>query len=239
VDIGCCGFGMRQSEYFAQFNAIEIQQTFYQPPQLSTMRGWREKAPQDFHFALKAWQLITHTYNSTTYRRLKRQLSKPEQADCGAFQLSPIVEEAWNTTRECAAAVDATTILFQCPGSFVQSAENIKRIQNFFETIERPKSSTQLAWEPRGDWDPDLVQKLCSQLNLVHATDPFVMRGVTEELYFRLHGRTGWRYEYTNKELKEIASMAKAAQDAKVFFNNVSMVADATNFQGIAARMRV
>jgi uncharacterized protein YecE (DUF72 family) len=235
VDIGCCGFGTRQGEYFAQFNAIEIQQTFYQPPLIATMKGWREKAPQDFRFSLKAWQLITHTYNSSTYRRLKRELSKSEQADCGGFQLSPIVEEAWQAILQCAAAVEASAILFQCPASFVASAENIARMQTFFETIERPDSSTRLAWEPRGEWDTSLVKKLCLKLELVHATDPFVMRGVTDELYFRLHGRDGWRYEYTTKELKDLASMSRADPGAKVFFNNMHMVADAIAFKALLA----
>lgn len=38
------------------FPAVELQTTFYQPPSPELARKWREEAPPDFIFALKAWQ---------------------------------------------------------------------------------------------------------------------------------------------------------------------------------------
>jgi len=47
-------------DYFTQFKLVEVQQTFYKMPKLDTALGWRQEAPSDFEFSLKAWQLITH-----------------------------------------------------------------------------------------------------------------------------------------------------------------------------------
>jgi len=53
IHVGC-GFCMRQKEYFRTFHVIEIQQTFYQPPQEATLRHWRQAVPRESEFALKA-----------------------------------------------------------------------------------------------------------------------------------------------------------------------------------------
>lgn len=37
--IGCCGFPMARERYFARFPVVEVQQTFYRPPRIETLRG--------------------------------------------------------------------------------------------------------------------------------------------------------------------------------------------------------
>src|ERR1041384_8737161 len=125
IKTGCCGFRLARTAYMRLFSVIEVQQTFYQPPQLSTLERWRAEAPNDFEFTLKAWQLITHEARSPTYRRLKKELSASEKSAVGGFRASAIVHEAWEVTVDCAQALKARTILFQCPASFTQSKENV------------------------------------------------------------------------------------------------------------------
>jgi uncharacterized protein YecE (DUF72 family) len=60
VKVGCCGFAGSQGRCFRDFRLVEVQQTFYEPPRVTTAERWRAKAPADFEFTLKAWQLITH-----------------------------------------------------------------------------------------------------------------------------------------------------------------------------------
>ncbi|HUL33587.1 MAG TPA: DUF72 domain-containing protein [Candidatus Eisenbacteria bacterium] len=48
------------SYYATQFNAVEVDATFYRIPAISTVKGWYAKTPPDFLFALKAPQEITH-----------------------------------------------------------------------------------------------------------------------------------------------------------------------------------
>ncbi len=238
VKTGCCGFRMAQSEYVRHFPVIEVQQTFYQPPQVVTLQRWREAAPPDFEFTLKAWQLITHEARSPTYKRLKRVLSEEERADCGAFRQTAIVLEAWDVTRACAEALDARRILFQCPASFQPTEENLKRMRAFFSSIERGR--LEFLWEPRGGWADKLVRELCEELELVHVVDPFAVRTVTpSKIYFRLHGRKGWRYTYEQDELEELLSMLpRGRQTSYVLFNNVRMREDAARFQELAQAIK-
>jgi uncharacterized protein YecE (DUF72 family) len=91
-------------------------------------------------------------------------------------------------------------------------------------------------WEPRGNWDPDLVKGLCNDLDLWHVVDPFTATSVTpDKIYFRLHGKGGWRYEYDDDELRELALMLRKnshlTHQPYVFFNNVRMTQDALRFR--------
>jgi uncharacterized protein YecE (DUF72 family) len=247
--IGTSGFGVGRDKYFQLFSCVEVQHTFYQPPAITTLERWRQGTPADFEFVLKAWQLITHDAKSPTYRRLKKKLTEVEKEEAGYFRPTSVVKHAWDFTLACAHALNARTILFQCPASFKQNKENISNLSKFFSLIQREDisanhetdvgGSLNLCWEPRGDWDAQVVEGLCQDLNLWHVVDPFVGRSVTpDKVYYRLHGRNGWRYEYDDAELSELAAMlprhlAKQAKDPYIFFNNVRMVQDASRFQAI------
>ena len=227
---------MSQRDYTALFPVVEVQQTFYQPPKVETLRRWREEAPRGFEFTLKAWMLITHEARSPVYRRLKRELSEREREGVGGFRASKIVREAWATTLDCIEALDARRVLFQCPASFTPTAPNISRLRRFFDSIERPRK-LELLWEPRGEWPREVIAQLCRELKLTHVVDPFTTRTVTpESCYFRLHGRRGFRYVYEDDELEELYEMLPHAQTSYVLFNNVRMREDAARFQELAAR---
>jgi len=246
ISIGTSGFGIGQAKYARLFSCVEVQHTFYQPPATATLERWRAAAPADFEFVLKAWQLITHDARSPTYRRLKKKLSAVEKQEAGYFRSTSIVKEAWEATLTCARALKAKTILFQCPASFKQTKENIANLKKFLSSIDRKNkdaSSLNLCWEPRGDWDLKVVKSICDELDLWHVVDPFIAKSVTpDKVYYRLHGRNGWRYEYDDIELRELAAMLPAASSEStkvdihhpyVFFNNVSMTRDALTFRAM------
>jgi uncharacterized protein YecE (DUF72 family) len=232
VNIGTSGFRINKVEYAQLLSCVEVQQTFYQPPQISTLERWREEVPTGFEFALKAWQLITHEAKSPTYKRLKKALSDVEKEEAGYFKPTEIVREAWEVTLACAKALKAKTILFQCPASFKQNRENISNLEKFFSSINRGKLN--FCWEPRGSWDGATVKSICDELGLWHVVDPFVGKATTPgKCYFRLHGRNGWRYKYEEGELEELASMLPRGKSCYVFFNNIHMTEDALRFQEI------
>ncbi|HEX8369464.1 MAG TPA: DUF72 domain-containing protein [Pyrinomonadaceae bacterium] len=234
INIGTCGFRGNKIEYSQLLSAVEIQQTFYQPPQIKTLARWRAEMPAGFEFSLKAWQLITHEAKSPTFRRLKRDLSEKEREEAGYFKPTAIVREAWETTLACAAALQAKTILFQCPASFKPYRENIDNLEKFFKGIERGQMN--FCWEPRGAWDDKIVKDICERLDLWHVVDPLKNRTVTpDRCYFRLHGMTGWRYKYEAGELEELATLLPRDKDSYVFFNNIYMTEDAVGFQEIVS----
>ncbi len=230
VKIGCCGFPVGKSRYMARFRVVELQETFYQPPKVETARAWRAGAPPEFEFTLKAWQLITHEAASPTYRRLKIPLSEAEKQQAGAFKPTPLVHRAWETTREIAAALKASLIVFQCPARFDPSPEHVANLRRFFREMERHQLV--MAWEPRGDWPRETVAALCQELDLLPVVDPFAV----PLAYFRLHGRTGYRYKYTEPDLAELARMVQGREEVYVMFNNVSMWEDALAFAEYLAR---
>jgi len=230
MKVGCCGFARARAEYFAHLALVEVQQTFYKPPQVETAQRWRAEAPSDFEFTLKAWQLITHEPGSPTYRKAQIEVEEPNRY--GAFRPTAEVFAAWERTREIAAALGAKIVVFQCPASFRPTEEHKANMRAFFGSIQR--GGLILAWEPRGPWGDDEVRELCVELGLVHCVDPFQRQPVRgEPAYFRLHGIGGYRYRYTNEDLATLLEWCRPYGETYCLFNNVSMWDDALRFKEV------
>ena len=234
IIVGCCGWTEAQSRYVRDFRAIELQTTFYQPPAPTVAARWRSLAPPGFRFCMKAWQLITHTPASPTYRRLKSPVAATETELYGSFRSTEQVWLAWERTREIASILDADVVVFQCPKSFVPTRENRRNLSRFFRDIDGDGRT--LAWEPRGeDWNPELVRRLCAENGLIHCVDPFQSDpAYGDDLYWRLHGRTGYRYRYTDADLAELRAKLDVRAQLPglhyVMFNNMYSRQDALRF---------
>jgi len=233
IQLGVCGFCLPQAQLFEHFCALEVQQTFYWPPQLKTVERWRRTAPPDFEFTVKAFQAITHTYNHRTYRKAK--FSEAELAQCGGFCDTPVVRAAWETTRLIADALAATFVVFQCPPSLEATDDNVRHARSFFRWAER--GSLRFAWEPRHEtWTDDLIAELCRELQLIHAVDPLERQSVSgEPRYYRLHGKSlghyryGYNYPYSDAELLELKRRCEAGP-TYCMFNNMQMAKDTERF---------
>lgn len=229
IRVGCCGFALRHKAYYRRFPVIEIQQSFYQPPRLETLQRWRAEAPADFEFTLKAWQLITHEPASPTYRRLRRPVPDGKKDRYGSFRPTREVTEAWHVTHECARALGARIIVFQCPASFTPTAGHVRNMRAFFEAARLDARDFVFGWEPRGAWPRELIAKLCKELGLLYVVDPFRDLPLPGRLrYFRLHGRTGYRYRFTAADLRALRDLCRGT--TYCLFNNTSMAEDARRF---------
>ncbi|MCU1292046.1 MAG: hypothetical protein JWP08_896 [Bryobacterales bacterium] len=232
---GCCGWSEAKAKYFADFQTVELQSTFYELPSLALAGKWRALAPASFHFCLKAWQLITHTPASPTYRKLKSKIGAAEHDLVGSFRPTEQVTLAWERTADVARALAARVVLFQCPASFRPDSENLRNLRQFFSHIRREQF--QLAWEPRGEWPSDLVAGLCEDLDLLHCIDPFEVNPTAVSApYWRLHGKGGYSYQYSDDDLEELLNavrirVTKVEQPQYIFFNNIWMKEDALRFQ--------
>jgi uncharacterized protein YecE (DUF72 family) len=229
LKVGLCGFTISAAEYYRTFPVLEVQQTFYDPPPLRTVSRWRAEAPASFEFTLKAWQVITHTRTSQTYRRMRTPFSEKERDQFGGFRLNETTRRAWDTTLACTRALRATAILLQCPASFKPTDVNVANLQTFVRGVERP-SRVRLLWEPRGDWASDLVASLCAELDLVHVVDPFKNEPTGSKVYWRLHGIGNHYASYTDEELAQLKTWASRDPDGYVMFNNIPRVGDAKRF---------
>ncbi len=233
--VGTCGFARRRADTFLNLQVVEIQQTFYRPVSLDLARRWRSAAPDEFFFCVKASQFITHPASSPTYRRSGRVVPAAQAAAYGGFQATEPVQEGWASTVAVADALRACAILFQCPASFGPSEEHVAALYRFFEST---RATAVRVWEPRGPWAPHLVEKICGDLGLVHAVDPFAGEPATYGLaYFRLHGSPPgermYRYTYTAADLERLQAACSEYDDAFVLFNNLTMYEDAERFRAL------
>jgi len=149
---------------------IELQSTFYDPPAPDLAEKWRQDAPQDLRFCVKAWQLITHPSSSPTCRKLKTQLPESRRHEAGGFQSTAEVWRAGEATLSIACALHAAVILFQFPRSFRPTEQSVRNLEAFFHAVGACLQL--LAWEPRGQWSEDLVRDLCTRLGLIHCVGP-------------------------------------------------------------------
>jgi uncharacterized protein YecE (DUF72 family) len=131
---------------------------------------------------------------------------------------------------EAAKALSAAVVLLQCPASFTPTPAHLRNLEAFLERVR--EVPFRLAWEPRGDWPEAVIRRICERYRLIHAVDPLASAPVTGDVaYFRLHGRTGYAYRYTDADLEELWARCQGFREAFVFFNNVSMWEDARRFQ--------
>ena len=232
VKVGICGFARSQATVFRSLRLLEVQQTFYEPPRAETAKGWRSRAPAGFEFTAKAWQLISHEPSSPTYRKAGLSIPDDERNRYGSFRPTEEVFAAWKRTREVCEALGASVVVFQTPESFGPTASNKENMYAFFRET---KTSMARAWEPRGPWPLHVVERICEDLGLQHATDPFAAELVDQPMaYFRLHGSPPgpnmYRYRYSDEDLQKLLGFCDEVDKASVLFNNVTMFEDALRF---------
>ncbi len=226
IKVGCCGFPCKKEIYYKNFECVEIQQTFYSIPEIKLALKWREEAPENFIFTLKAPQHITHLSSSPTYRRCKKEYGKRE--NYGFFKDTDEVKRAYDDLREFALKLNAKYILFQTPFSFKPEEENFSNLVKFFK--EKKKEPFIFVLELRG-WGKEDIQKILKEISFIHCVDPFKEKEVTKEIiYWRLHGKGGYNYKYSDEELKELFNKSKNKKGF-IFFNNVYMMDDALRFK--------
>lgn len=238
--VGCCGFCIGRSRYFKLFSVVELQDTFYNPPEPGRLRALRSEAPPGFAFTMKCWQAVTHPLDSPTWRRA-RVLPDASLGDrYGLLRPTKEVFEAWEAVVRGARALDARVVIIQTPPSFGYTEQNLRNAVEFLSSATA--SGITIGWEPRGTWlqNPDKILEVVSMFRgVVHVVDPFKSRpvAVKEVTYFRLHGMggsAGYSYRYTDGDLRKLRSIAdeylRQSRDVYVMFNNVYMGQDARRF---------
>ncbi len=230
LKVGCCGFPVALDRYFKELTVVEVQVSFYRQIGEQQAQNWRSKAPEGFEFVLKAPQCVTHPPKSPTYRR--SHLSPQERLECGFFRLSEVVKGEMEVFIARARTLKAEKFLFQTPPSFKPTPENLKAMEAFFRQY---RGAGIFLWEPRGEeWTPEIIQEICGNLGLVHATDP-LLEGPQlwgEFTYFRLHGNLKtYRHDYSPEELEIILELAE--EEGYIMFNNNKMWKNALELRNL------
>lgn len=240
VLVGCCGFPVSRERYFRQMEAVEIQRTFYKIPRPSTVRRWREAAPDGFVFTLKAWAALTHRPGSLIWRK-----AGIECEGCGELRPTGENFRAWESVLEVARELRADFVVFQSPPSFSRSEDRVEDLSGFFSSIDR--GGMRVGWEPRHEswWEwPGELGRLMDSLELTHVVDPLSARGEPLDsgpvAYFRLHGRYEGRrivynHQYSQREIDGIRraverELARRERVYVMFNNGRFMLDDALRF---------
>jgi len=182
--------------YASRFRAVEINSTFYTPPEASVLEGWAGQVAAGFRFAFKAPQRITH------FKRLK---------DVSEL-VSSLLETLGTLKRRLG------PLLFGLPPNF---KKDVPRLREFFALL---KPTTRVAIELRHtSWFDDEVFSLLRehQMALCIADAEYDLEvpfaATADWGYLRLR-----RPDYNAAALKKWATRIKAQawSDCFVFFKH-------------------
>ncbi len=192
-------------DYYArQFSTVEVNATFYRSFADSTYRQWRERAPGNFRYVLKAPQRISHR---------KRLVD---------------VAEDWRAFLDQASHLgDALgLILLQLPP---HCPLDLELLESALLASGEPERVAVEFRHP--DWLSSSTYELLARLGATFVCvdsprQPLAATLTSDCGYIRLHGRRAWyRYDYTTDEINQIATVAEeltggGARCVYVFFNN-------------------
>jgi uncharacterized protein YecE (DUF72 family) len=233
---------INELEYYSQFfNTVEVNSSFYRPPNPGYVYNWVKRVPEDFLFTVKLWQKFTHP---KMYKEATGEEAAISQKDVDQFKYS---------IEPLAKSGKLGALLAQFPPSF----KNDKYGQQILQAVIRTFGSYRLAVELRHrSWSDDAAfPELLRNCNVswVHIDEPKFQSSVAAEIpqtsslaYFRFHGRnkemwwqgdneTRYKYLYSQEEINELAvkvnAASREAQYTFALFNN--------HWQGYAPRNAV
>ena len=211
----------RLAYYAEHFATVELNVTFYRMPAADAFRGWRDAAPDDFRFAVKASRYLTHT----------RRLLEPERPVDFLMERASLLGKGLGV------------VLLQLPPSMEREPERLAR------TLRAFGGRVPVAVEPRHrSWFVDetwhLLREHGAAFVLADRRGPITPLVATASwTYLRLHaGRSSPSPCYGDRALRSwvgrLGGLGPAGADGWVFFNNdhrACAVRDATRFEGMLA----
>jgi len=204
------------SAYSRAFNFVEINSTFYEYPDMRTVRSWRRRVPRDFEFTVRCHRDVTH-----------RNRLKPSDVNIACLERMLDICEA----------LKATVLHLLCPRGTKLNNEAAKNLRDLFSSVKL--NHIRIALEmPHGDSqtpNPPLV-RVMQDLNMVHCVD--LSRNdpaySSDILYARLFGCGESNiYQFTDEELSEINAKASKPKFEKsiLAFHGVKMYKDAARLK--------
>jgi uncharacterized protein YecE (DUF72 family) len=222
---------INELEYYSQFfNTVEVNSSFYRPPNPGYAYNWARRVPDDFLFTVKLWQKFTHP---NMYREATGKDAVISQQDVDLFNQSiePLVRYG-----------KLGALLAQFPPSFKNDSYGLQILKAVIKTFRQYKLAVELRHRSWSDDDNIAALLRENDVAWVQIDEPKFKSSVAEELpitsdmaYFRFHGRnaemwwkgdseTRYKYLYSPEEMGELAARVKvAAERTKLlfaFFNN-------------------
>jgi uncharacterized protein YecE (DUF72 family) len=189
--------------YASHFNTVEINASFYRLPPETMARGWREKAPEGFVYAVKGSRFITHM------KKLKVDRASIEIF----FDRAGLLKEHLGP------------ILWQLPPNLHFDPE---RLDTFLKMLPRKfRYAVEFrhpSWMAKETFDV-LRRHDAAHVGLSSMAMPMDFTTTTDFVYIRFHGlEGGFAHDYTRAELKPWAEHCRRAlgdgHEVYAYFNN-------------------
>lgn len=189
--------------YANHFDTVEINASFYQLPFENVVKGWKNKVPEDFTYAVKGSRKISHYHRLNNVGGLVKRFFD---------RVEPLLQPKGS-------------VLWQFRPNF---QKDVDRLKNFLELL--PEEHIH-AFEFRHEsWLSEdvyqILNKNGSALVWQSSLDfPNDFTATTDFIYIRFHGLEGmYGYSYTRDDLEPWAKTIKQhldeGRDAWVYFNN-------------------
>ncbi len=223
------------SFYAEYFNTVEINSSFYRPPNQFAARAWAGKVPPEFRFTAKLWQKFTHP---KMFEQATGQTWHVSQDDFDVF------EEGIGPLRE---AEKLGPLLAQFPASFRPDSKSVAYLEELIRRMR--EAGFQLAVELRHrEWteseETKAIRGFMEEQGVawVMIDEPRFKTSIrhvpltSDTAYFRFHGRNykNWwshgesedryNYLYTPEEERHLAEdvreVSSRTSETYTFFNN-------------------
>ena len=199
--------GLRPAEQFSyyanQFSSVEINATFYRLPTENMVENWREKAPDNFIFAVKGSRFIT---------QMKKLNVTKDSISIFFKRIKPLREHLG-------------PILWQLPPTLHR---DVPRLERFLDRV--PTNFRHAVEFRHPSWIDDEVFDVLRAHNAAHVSVssmrmPMDFTVTTDFIYIRFHGlQGGAAHDYTREELDPWAEHCQAAlrqnKTVYAYFNN-------------------
>jgi uncharacterized protein YecE (DUF72 family) len=196
--------------YSEVFNFVEVNYTFYEYPDVRKVERWRRIVPEDFTFAVRCHQDLTHRIG-----------------------LKPLDEAYYVFGRmmEYCGVLESPFLVLETPASYVFDQKAMDRARDFFSSVNL--KSIRLVWEIRAPVTPAVVD-LMRDFNIVHCVDLSREKPSFESdvVYSRLFGKGKHNiYQFTDEELVEIDQNAGSGHKiVALSYHGLRMNTDAARF---------
>jgi len=230
---------INELEYYSQFfNTVELNSSFYRPPNPDYALNWARRVPEGFLFTVKLWQKFTHPkmYKEATG---KEASISSDDVDLFKRSLEPL-----------AGAGKLGALLAQFPPSFKNDSFGKQILAAVNRTFGQYRLAVELRHKSWSD-DPDTANLLKENgVCWVQIDEPKFASSIARQIpltsdmaYFRFHGRnaeawwggdneTRYKYLYSPNEIKELANGIKSAKrETRLLFAQFN-----NHWQGYAPR---
>ena len=197
--------------YSEVFNFVEVNYTFYEYPDTRMVEQWRRTVPENFTFAVRCHQDLTHRIGL-----------KP--VDEAYFVLSRMVAYC--------GILDAPFLVLETPARYVMNQEEVDRARDFLSSSNL--RGVRLVWEVRAPVTA-MVVDLMRDFNAIQCVDLSMETPSVESdiVYTRLFGKGKHNiYQFTDDELlavdQEIETISPRI--AALSYHGVRMSTDAARY---------